>query len=147
MSDPDALARALDRGGYHLTEPRRKVAEMVAAREGRFSAQDLVVEARQGPRRVGRATVFRSLEIFETVGLVERVHLPNGQHSYVACEPAHHHHHLICDRCGRSKEIGDVALEPIARDIEKRTGFLVDSHRIEFFGLCPDCRAGAAAPA
>ena len=146
MSDPDALTRALDRGGYHLTGPRRKVAEMVAAREGRFSSQDLVVEGRQGPRRVGRATVFRSLEIFEAVGLVERVHLPNGEHSYVACAPAHHHH-LICDRCGRSSEIGDLAFEPIAADIEERTGFLVDSHRIELFGLCPECRAGNAAPA
>ena len=90
--------------------------------------------------------MFRSLEIFEAVGLVERVHLPNGEHSYVACEPAHHHH-LICDRCGRSTEIGDLAFEPIAADIEKRTGFLVDSHRIEFFGLCPDCRVDNAAPA
>jgi Fur family ferric uptake transcriptional regulator len=146
MSDSDALTRALDRGGYHMTEPRRKVAEMVAAREGHFSSQDLVVEGRQGLRRVGRATVFRSLEIFEAVGLVERVHLPNGEHSYVACEPAHHHH-LICERCGRSTEIGDLAIEPIAADIEERTGFLVDSHRLEFFGLCPDCRAGTAAPA
>ena len=146
MSDSDALTRALDRGGYHLTGPRRRVAEMVATQEGRFSAQDLVVEARQGPRRVGRATVFRSLEIFEAVGLVERVHLPNGEHAYVACLPAHHHH-LVCDRCGRSTEIGDLAIEPIAADIEERTGFLVDSHRLEFFGLCPDCRAGTAAPA
>lgn len=143
MSDPETLTRALDRGGYHLTAPRRVVAEMVAARDGRFSAQDLVDEARQGRRGVGRATVFRSLEIFEALGLVERVHMPNGEHAYVACEPAHHHH-VVCERCGRSSEVGDLGIRAIARDLEKRTGYLLDSHRIELFGLCPDCRAATA---
>lgn len=146
MSDPDVLTEALDRAGYHLTAPRRAVAEMVAARPGRFSAQDLVVEAGRGRRGVGRATVFRSLEIFEELGLVERVHLRNGEHAYVACEPAHHHH-VVCERCGRSDEVGDLGIKAIARDIERRTGYLIDSHRIELFGLCPACRGGTATPA
>jgi Fe2+ or Zn2+ uptake regulation protein len=147
MSDPDKVTEALDRAGYHLTAPRRAVAEMVAAQGGRFSAQDLVLEARRGRRGVGRATVFRSLEIFEALGLVEQVHLPNGEHAYVACERVHHHH-VVCERCGRSQEVGDLGITPIARElVEQRTGYLVDSHRIEFFGLCPDCRAGSSAPA
>ncbi len=146
MSDSSDLLQALDRAGFHLTEPRRTVAGLIAGRPGRFSAVDLVREARQAHRSVGRATVFRSLEIFERLGLVESVHLPSGEHAYVTCEPAHHHH-LVCERCGRSIDVGDVGIAPIARAIEKRTGFEVDSHRIEFFGLCPDCRAGGRRPA
>lgn len=146
MSDPGSLVQALDRAGFHVTEPRRVIAELVAARHGRFSAQDLVTEARRGRRHVGRATVFRSLEIFERIGLVESVHLPTGEHVYVACEPAHHHH-LVCEACGTSTEVGDVGIAPIARTIEERTGFLLDSHRIEFFGLCPACRASRRAEA
>jgi Fur family transcriptional regulator, ferric uptake regulator len=147
VSDPDHLTQALDRAGYHRTAPRRAVAELVAAHQGRFSAEDLVREAQRGRRGVGRATVFRSLEIFESLGLVERVHLPSGEHAYVACEPARHHHHVVCERCGRNQEVGDVGIDPIARAIEQRTGYLVDSHRIEFFGLCPACRDAASGQA
>ncbi len=146
MTDPTAMTEIIDRAGYHLTEPRRRVAEMVASRPGRFSAQDLVAEAKRSRRGVGRATVFRSLEIFEELGLVERVHLPNGEHAYVACAPAHHHH-VVCERCGASSEVADLGIAPLAREIEQRTGYLLDSHRIELFGLCPDCRAAAADPA
>ncbi len=142
MGDPDALTMALDRAGYHSTAPRRAMAEMVAGRTGRFTAEDLLSEARRSRRGVGRATIFRSLEIFEALGLVEQVHLPNGEHAYVACA-RNHHHHVVCQRCGRSQEVGDLGITPIARElVEQRTGFLVDTHRIEFFGLCPDCRAG-----
>jgi len=141
MTDADTLTAALDRAGYHSTAPRRAMAEMVAAREGRFTAEDLLVEARRARRGVGRATIFRSLEIFESLGLVEQVHLPSGEHAYVACERPHHHH-VVCKECGRSQEVGDLGITPIARElVEQRTGYLVDSHRIEFFGLCPDCRA------
>ncbi|MDR3545605.1 MAG: Fur family transcriptional regulator [Candidatus Limnocylindrales bacterium] len=141
MSDPDTLTEALDRAGYHSTAARRVMAELVAAQEGRFKAEDLLVQARRTRRGVGRATIFRSLEIFESLGLVEQVHLPNGEHAFVACERAHHHH-VVCTQCGRSQEVGDLGITPIARElVEQRTGYLVDSHRIEFFGLCPECRA------
>lgn len=143
MSNADTVTEALDRAGYHLTAPRRAVAEMVTGRSGHFTAHDLLTEARRAHRGVGRATVFRSLEIFEALGIVEQVHLPNGEHAYVACERTHHHH-VVCEGCGRSQEVGDLGIAPIARELaEQRTGFRIDSHRIEFFGLCPDCRAAA----
>ncbi len=144
MTDTGTLLTALDRGGYHLTQPRRAMAEMVAGQAGRFSAEELVRQAQRDRRPVGRATVFRSLEIFESLGLVERVHMARGEHAYVACDPARHHHHVVCERCGRSTDVGDIGIGPIASAITERTGFVVDAHRIEFFGLCPDCRAVAA---
>ncbi|MEA2631496.1 MAG: Fur family transcriptional regulator, ferric uptake regulator, partial [Chloroflexota bacterium] len=97
-------------------------------------------EAKRSRLRVGRATVFRALELFEELGLVERLDLPNGDHAYVVCEPAHHHH-IVCQGCGRATEVEDNGMEAVAREIEAHTGYLVDSHRVEFFGLCPECRA------
>ena len=144
MTGRESILGALDRAGYHVTEPRRTIAGLVAGREGRFSADQLVREASRVPRPVGRATVFRSLEIFESLGLVERVHLERGGHAYVACDPERHHHHVVCRRCGRTADVGDVGIAPIASAVEERTGFVVDSHRIEFLGLCPDCRARLA---
>jgi Fe2+ or Zn2+ uptake regulation protein len=140
MGDPVPLTNALDEAGYYVTEPRRVVAEMVADRGDHFTALDLVGEAKRRRLGVGRATVFRALELFEELGLVERLDLPNGEHAYVVCEPAHHHH-VICQRCGRGTEVEDCGIEAVTREIQARTGFVVDSHRIELFGLCPECAA------
>lgn len=147
MGDASAILEVLDHAGYHLTGPRRAVAEIVASHEGRFTAEELVGEAYRLRPQVGRATVFRSLEIFESLRLVERVHLVRSDHAYVVCDPAHHHHHLVCESCGRSIEVTDVGIGPIAKAIEERTGYRVDAHRLELFGTCPACQATQTASA
>jgi Fe2+ or Zn2+ uptake regulation protein len=126
-----------------VTAPRRAVAELLADRDEHFTALDLVGEAKRRRLGVGRATVFRALEIFEELGLVERIDLPNGTHAYVVCQPSHHHH-VVCTNCGRAAEVGDLGLDVIADDVRSQTGFVLDSHRIELYGLCEDCRAQAA---
>ena len=143
MPDTTSWTSALDDAGYFVTEPRRVVAEMVADRDSHFTANELVGEAKRGRLGVGRATVFRALELFEQLGLVERLDLPNGEHAYVVCQPAHHHH-VICTGCGRSAEVGDLGISSIAADVESQTGFTLDSHRIELYCLCPECRATGA---
>jgi Fe2+ or Zn2+ uptake regulation protein len=139
MPDTTPWTTALDDAGYFVTEPRRAVAEMVADRDSHFTANDLVGEAKRARLGVGRATVFRALELFEQLGLVERLDLPNGEHAYVVCRPAHHHH-VVCTGCGRSAEVGDLGVDSIAVEVETQTGFALDSHRIELYGLCPECR-------
>ena len=107
--DAAPLVAAMDSAGYRLTEPRRAVAELIAAREGHFSAADLLDDARVRRLGIGRATVFRSLDLLTELGVLERLELPNGEHAYVPCEPVHHHH-VVCSRCGRVTEIDDRGL-------------------------------------
>ena len=142
MNDTQPWTDALDRSGRFVTGPRRVVAEMLADRDEHFTALELVREAKQRRLPVGRATVFRALELFEELGLVERLDLPNGVHAYVVCQPAHHHH-VVCTGCGRTAEVSDLGLDSIASEVEESTGFTLDSHRIELYGLCPECRAAA----
>ncbi len=132
---------ARDRDGYRSTAARRLVADLIAARSGHFTAADLVADARASNAGVGRATVFRTLELFGERGIVERIDLPTGEHAYVGCEPRHHHH-VVCDRCGRTSEIDDAGIDGIVREVESRTGYRIDAHRVELFGLCPVCRGG-----
>jgi len=87
--------------------------------------------------------VFRSLELFTELALVERVDLPNGDHAYVACEPVHHHH-AICTACGRSLDVDDIGLARVLDLVAQRLDFRVTSHRLEVFGLCADCRVAAS---
>jgi Fur family ferric uptake transcriptional regulator len=145
MSDASPIETALDRAGYRLTEPRRSLAALIADQEGHFTAAELVAAARSRRLGVGRATVFRTLEVLEEIGAVERLDLPSGEHAYVGCEPAHHHH-VVCSRCGRSTEIDDAGLRSVVREVARQTGYRVDEHRLELFGLCPACLAARRAP-
>jgi len=131
---------AIGRAGYRLTGPRRAVAELIEDREGHFTAADLVAEARERRLAIGRATVFRALDLLAELGRVERLDLPTGDHAYVACEPRHHHH-VVCSRCGRSTEIDDEGLRAVVDSVAARTGYTVDTHRLELFGTCPRCRS------
>lgn len=146
MVEATPFLDAMQRAGYRLTEPRRELAQLIADRNGHFAAADLVTEAKDRGVGVGRATVFRTLDVLTEVGVVERIELPSGEHAYITCEPLHHHH-VICSGCGRSREIDDAGLRAVVRDIARRTGYRIDDHRLELFGRCPDCLAALAGSA
>jgi Fur family ferric uptake transcriptional regulator len=134
------LVDALQHSGNRITEPRRAVAGIVAEREGHFTAADLVHDAQRVHPGIGRATIFRALDLFASLGLVERVDLPGGDHAYVACD-TEHHHHAICTSCGRSLDVDDGGLAAVLATIAGRSGFRVTAHRLEIFGLCSACDA------
>jgi Fur family ferric uptake transcriptional regulator len=139
---PMDVLRALDQAGHRLTEPRRTVASAIEARAGHFTAASILADARGRQPGIGRATVFRALDLFQDIGVVERIDLPSGVHAYVTCQPELHHHHVVCSRCGRTAEIDDRGIRAISRKIAKRTGYRIESHRMELFGTCPTCRKG-----
>ena len=137
------MAASLARAGARITGPRLAVAGMVAARDGHFTAAELLADARRDPGGIGRATVFRCLDLFTSLGLIERVDLPDGTHAWVACEDVHHHH-AICTTCGRSIDVADQGLTDALALVARQTGFRVASHRLEVFGTCASCLAAGA---
>jgi len=140
MVDASVLSDAFAEAGYRLTAQRRALAALIARRDGHFTAEDLLVESRRRRLGVGRATIFRSLDVLAELGLIERLDLPSGGHAFVACRAAHHHH-LVCSSCGRTTDIAATGLAAILRDVGTRTGYRIDAHRLEVFGLCPACQA------
>jgi len=137
----EAPLAALDRAGYRLTGPRRAVADLIAARQGHFTAADLVDDAMGRRLDMSRATIFRTLDVLEAVGAIERIDLRSGEHAYITCEPAAHHHHVVCERCGRANDVDDAGLAAIVERIGRDTGYRIGAHRLELFGLCPACQA------
>jgi Fur family ferric uptake transcriptional regulator len=117
------------------------VAELVAARSGHFTANDLIADAQERDLGVGRATIFRALDLFTELEVLERIDLPSGDHAYVSCLPSHHHHHVICQRCGKVTEVEDLGLGEALAAMEDSSGWRVEKHRLELYGCCPDCQA------
>ena len=145
MDQTERIIQTLERAGYQPTPSRRLVARLVAATGGHFTAADLLERGRLERVRIGRATIFRALELLTSLKVVERLDLPTGSHAYVVCDPAEHHHHLVCSRCGRSEDVADGELAGLVAEIAGRSGYRIEAHRLELFGVCPACAVKDAA--
>lgn len=139
--DATTLTSAIERAGHRITGPRLAATRLVANRQGPFTAADLVADARMRGLRIGRATIFRAIDLLLDLEVIERIDLPSGEHAYVSCRAAHHHH-LVCSGCGRTTDVDDAGLRAVVAEIAARTGYRIDDHRLELFGQCATCQGG-----
>jgi Fur family ferric uptake transcriptional regulator len=133
---------ALRAQGYRSGGARRSVVEELGRQSCCVTAQELFDGLRASGRPVGVASVYRVLELLVDKGFAQRVDVGDGTARF---EPAHgrdeHHHHLVCDDCGRVEAFSDERLERALRVAEHESGYAVQSHEVLLRGACSDCRA------
>jgi Fur family ferric uptake transcriptional regulator len=118
------------------------VVELLGRQTCCLTAQELFDRLRADGRSVGIATVYRVLELLTTKGLVQRIDLGEGIARYEPADHAgDHHHHLLCDGCGKVEAFADPELERTLRKVERRTGYAVAGHDVVLRGACRDCSA------
>lgn len=138
----DKIYAAFDEVSQRNTRPRRLIAERLiefASSGTDFTTDELWQELRTIEPRLGRATVFRSVEKLVNMGVLDRVEFADGTHHYRVCGETHHHH-LTCTRCRRVVEV-DVCL-PIDQfeAISHQTDFAIEGHTLTLFGRCKECQ-------
>jgi len=134
-----ALA-VLGEAGYRRGGARTAVVEALARHGCAVTALDLEEELRRRRVRVGRASVYRALELLEELGLVQRLQTARGIAGYERVDPAgHHHHHAICRRCGRMEPFEDRALERAIGQVADQVPFQIAEHEVVLRGLCERC--------
>ena len=131
--------KTLHQHGYRVTRPRLQVMEIIATSETALTPQEIFQRSLSLEEPPGIASVYRTLEMLEELSLIQQIHQPGGCHSIWPVVEGHIHH-LICRDCGQMKVIEgtDEIVEYISR-IEKQTGYQVDEHWLQFFGLCSGC--------
>lgn len=134
------MLRRLGEEGLRLTGQRAVVVRSIAERGGHFTAEALVEELR--PAGIGRATVYRALDLLERQGMLTRMHL-DGCHGYTVCDEGHHHH-LVCRSCNAVVPVDATEVEAEIRQLAERLRFRVDTHTLEFMGRCEACQARAS---
>jgi len=135
----ERLARRITSRGRRLTDQRLVVAEALVGGREAMSAQQLYERLRPRNPRLALATVYRALEAQVESGMARRLERRGHVSTYVACEPAHHHH-LVCTRCQKVEDLDETILKPVLRGIGDRHGFAVEHERLDFYGLCASCR-------
>lgn len=123
------------------TRARSIIRETLDSTDKFLSAQrlhELIID--QG-EDVGLATVYRTLQLFADDGDVDCLRDSDGEMLYRKCVRDAHHHHLICRRCGTTRELEDLSIEAWADTVAHRYGFTSVTHTFELYGVCGDCQA------
>jgi Fur family ferric uptake transcriptional regulator len=131
----EAVAR-LDEAGYRSGAARRRVVELLASERCALTA----LEIDRRLESVGRASVYRTLDQLERLRLVQRVEIGGGAAGYERTDPGGHHHHIVCEGCGRLAPFSSPALEREIEAISRRAEFEISNHDVVLRGLCPSCR-------
>jgi Fur family ferric uptake transcriptional regulator len=122
-----------------ITRQRTAVLEALRRAPEPLSAKDI----HEGlGHSVGLATVYRTLQGLVDAGRVDVFRRGTGEALFRLCNPVHHHH-LVCDRCGRVVEIDTCGVELWASRMAHRHGFSIIDHQADVFGVCAACRSGA----
>jgi Fur family ferric uptake transcriptional regulator len=134
---------ALDESGLRRGGARQAVVEQLAREDCCVTAHEIAERLRSGGSRVGIASVYRALEALDRIGLVQRVEVGEGGTRYEAIVPGgEHHHHVVCDSCGRISAFEDSALERAIGRLSDRLGHRVSGHDVLIHGECARCVRG-----
>jgi Fur family transcriptional regulator, ferric uptake regulator len=131
---------ALAEAGHEKGAARRAVVECLGRQACAISAQEIEEQLRRVGPGVGRASIYRTLEQLVELGLVHRLDMGTGTARYEPADASgEHHHHLVCDRCGKLVPFEDAGLERAISGLARRSRFEVSEHDVTLHGLCERC--------
>lgn len=134
------LQKKFNQQGLRLTQPRRAVMSILEAASVPLSPQTIHQRASEIQEDISLVTVYRTLELLNDLDMVRRVHGPVECHGYVLSSPGHHHH-LICTNCEKTIEFsGGDEIQTLLDRIQMETGFKINHHLLQLFGLCGECQ-------
>lgn len=131
----DALVRV---DGLVLTVQRRAILETILPRTEHPTADRVFALVRASHPEIGRATVYRTLEKLNALGIIRKVCHPGAAVRYDPC--TERHHHLVCRRCGAMVDVEVPEMHAIALPAKLAQGFDIEDYSIQFRGVCKGCR-------
>ena len=142
MSSRTTATEALHSSGYRLTMQRQLVWDCLRQSRKHLSAEEIVSQIRKRYPRFNLATVYRSLEVLERLGLVKQTRI-GGRGQYELAEEGQDHYHLVCDECGSTLHIEGDHMVPILHHITDEHGFVVSAADLVVHGRCARCQVRA----
>lgn len=131
----------LNESNCKLTPQRLAILQVLEDSQGEhLSAEQIFIMVKSRMPGIGIATVYRTLELFASLGLLRKTSFDEGKFRYEFQDfDRHGHHHLICLSCGKITEIEEDLLYQLEREVEKK-GFRVVNHSLVIYGRCEACQ-------
>ena len=121
--------------GHKPTERRKDILTFFANADGYRTAKDLNEHMEAIYKGISFDTVYRNLHLYDKLGILETTELNSEKHFRMNCA-THHHHHFICNDCGKTKKINICPMEELGSTL---ANYDVQDHKFEIYGLCPLC--------
>lgn len=125
---------------FRLTPQRMAVLEILASSEGHPTVAEVYKEVSVTFPTTSLATVYKTVILLKELGEVLELGFPDGSNRYDGSRP-YPHPHIICTRCRKIMDPELSSIDHLNEEIAKKTGFTIQHHRLDFFGLCPACQA------
>ena len=137
--------------GFRMTNPREMIERLLSRTDKHLSAEEIYLEAVKMNPSIGLTTVYRTLDLFTQIGLVQKFDFGDGRARYELTEnplKKAHHHHLVCVKCKTIIDYTDFDTEELQlmqkteKSLSEKHHFKIFHHIIHFYGMCNKCQQG-----
>jgi Fur family peroxide stress response transcriptional regulator len=128
--------------GYRSTPQRLAILRVLAESEGHPSAEQVYERIRETYPTTSLGTVYKVIGMLKEMGEVLELGFADDSNRYDGSRP-YPHPHLICVRCRKIMDPQVSLVDDLTQEVAELTGYEVISHRLDFYGVCPDCRQGS----
>jgi Fe2+ or Zn2+ uptake regulation protein len=128
----------LRKNGHKVTPQRTVIIQTVLESSELLTPAALYEKVKKTDPGIGEVTVYRTLNILQSMGMVCVIQTEDNTHSYIGCPPVHHDH-LVCSDCGKVINFTHCNLGLLEKRLAAETGFNIADHRLDFYGRCGEC--------
>ncbi|MCL0098769.1 transcriptional repressor [Dehalococcoidia bacterium] len=132
-------SKSLRSAGMRVTNQRSLIMEIIRQGGGHLDADEIYRRARKKRSRLSFSTVYRALQTFKKLGLINELHFDEGHHHYEV-KTSGEHHHLVCLGCGKVFEFHKRLSRYIKRNLAEAKDFDITETEVRVSGYCAECR-------
>lgn len=141
----DKVVAKLREQGCRMTPQRMAVLKVMIGNREHLSVEQIYERVKADFPMTSLATIYKALAVLKEMGEVLEIDLGAAGARYDGGNP-HPHPHLICVECGSIIDIDLPGLNRLPQEVARRTGYQIVRHRLDFFGICPQCQENARSP-
>lgn len=138
MKDFEKLESILRDKGYKLTDQRRLIIRAFIESPGHHTAQEILDMVKEKCSEINFSTIYRNLELLSDLEIINKLQIESGI-SHYELQGLTHHHHIICKKCGITKEIDICPYASLGEEQLESIGFKATDHKFEIYGYCSKC--------
>src|SRR4030043_1304939 len=122
-----------------LSHPRLLIYQELSSVLSPLSPLEIYQNLLKKKKRIGLTSIYRSLDLFESLGIVFKI-INGSAVKYKLCELEDHHHHIVCKTCGHVVELNFCDISNWSKKVMESTGYQVIDHQLNFYGFCKACK-------